>query len=84
MAAALPPVSVPSIAYSILAPSPAPLPYTPSLSPSAQSSAPSPSQAPSQVPDYSQQNSVGSGTALLSLSPVTTVEGETRRPNCID
>ena len=73
---ALPPASVPTIAFP--SPGPAPVPG-PAPSPYNGSSSyqymPSPTWPSPSSPDAGQ--SVGSGGALLSLSPVTTVEGET-------
>ena len=75
---ALPPISVPSIASPLPAPGPARSSYNSNSS--YQSASPSASSPYS--PDFSSQNSqsVGSGQALLSLSPVTTVEG--KPPHC--
>ena len=72
---ALPPASVPTI--SLLSPRPAPAPAValpPYNGTSPYQYMPSPTAPASYPPDAGQ--SVGSGGALLSLSPVTTVEGD--------
>ena len=72
---ALPPASVPTIAFPSPALAPVPAPGSPPYNGSSSYQyMPSPTWPAPSSPDAGQ--SVGSGGALLSLSPVTTVEGE--------